>query len=474
MAEEVGGSVAASLLLWLVLGSPVAAPARTLSLDEARALALANNEQVLIAQQDERKAAGAVTEAYAGALPSVTLQAQYTGNFKKPAFFLPSGLFGGGDDSTNGDSNGGSSGPVKIEIGSDTEFAGALRLDQTLYAFGRVGNAVKFANIYRSMAGLGVDTARNALLFDVTDAYYRVLLVEKLVGIQRQALDQARSHLRDIEEKYRQGVESRFALQRATVEVKNREPDLIRAESARSLAMQDLKRIVGITDEPDPVLCDTLGYAPVTADAEQSVAEALLRRPEIRALELNVQGQQRVLAIYKANMLPVVGAFGQVSVQGQADKDDLAAAFHENSQVSVSAGLVFSAPLFDGFHTKGKVQQARAGLLKARYELAQAQKAVRLEVTKAAQDLQGLKREYDAQRATVELAEEMYQIAEARFRSGISTQLELNDAELALNVAKTNYAETLYRYNVAVANLERARGLIGTATSGADTPGYGR
>ncbi len=433
--------------------------ARTLSLDEARALALAHNEQLLIAEQDERKAAGAVTEAYAGALPSITFQAQYTGNFRKPAFFLPSGLFGGGGDSTqNGEGGQPSDGPIKIEIGSDTEFAGAVRLDQTLYAFGRVGNAVKFAQIYRAMAGSGVARARSDVVYAVTEAYLRVLLMDKLVQIQRQALSQARSHLQDIQEKHTHGAESRFAVQRAEVEVKNREPELIRAENALALALQDLKRIVGIPDEEDPVLTDSLSFTPVEVDLAQALAEAEQNRPELRALALNVKGQERVVAIYKANKLPVLGGFGQVTLQGQADRDDLGATFDENSQVSVSAGLVFSAPIFDGFRTKGKVQQALASLRRAQYEYAQARKAIRLEVTKAVQDLEGLVREYEAQRATVGLAEEMYAIAQTRFRSGVSTQLELNDAELALNLARTHYAETMYRYNVALATLERAVG----------------
>ncbi|MBN1423857.1 TolC family protein [Candidatus Fermentibacteria bacterium] len=462
------------LLLSLAFARPGDVAARTLSLDDARLLALASNEQILIAEQDERKAAGAVTEAYAGALPSIALQAQYSGNFKKPAFFLPSEFFGGGEDSANGGENGenSSNGPVKIEIGSDTEFAGALRLDQTLYAFGRVGNAVKFASIYRKMAGVGVKKAQSDVVFGVTEAYYRVLLLEKLVQIQRQALEQARSHFDDIQEKHTQGMESRFALQRAEVEAKNRAPDLIRAENAMALALQDLKRIVGIIDEENPVLVDTLGYEPMTAEMKGAWAEAEQNRPEMRVLDLNVLGQERVLAIYKANMLPVVGAFGQVSLQGQANKDDLMAAFDENSQVSISAGVVFSAPIFDGFRTKGKVQQARAALLKARFEQAQARKAIRLDVTRAVQDLQGLTREYEAQRATVELAEDMFRIAETRFKSGISTQLELNDAELALNLARTNYAETLYRYNVAVATLERALGrTAGAATETIESGG---
>jgi outer membrane protein TolC len=118
-------------------------------------------------------------------------------------------------------------------------------------------------------------------------------------------------------------------------------------------------------------------------------------------------------------------------------------------------------PIFDGFRARGRVEQARAALERSRYELQQARKSVRLEITQAWQDLQSLQREYEAQLATVALAEETYAIAETRFRNGISTQLELTDAETALDLARTSFAETLYRYNVAVANLERALGAAG-------------
>jgi outer membrane protein len=115
-------------------------------------------------------------------------------------------------------------------------------------------------------------------------------------------------------------------------------------------------------------------------------------------------------------------------------------------------------PLFDGFRSKGRVQQARANLHSAQYELERVRKVIRLEVTKAVQDLQSLQREYESQMATVDLAQEAYAIAETRFLNGLSTQLELTDAETALHFARTNFAETLYRYNTAIATVERALG----------------
>jgi outer membrane protein TolC len=130
----------------------------------------------------------------------------------------------------------------------------------------------------------------------------------------------------------------------------------------------------------------------------------------------------------------------------------------ENRAISKSAGLAISIPIFDGLRTRGRVSQARAALRHAEYQLEEARKGVRLEVSKAVKDLASLKKEYESQVATVDLAEEAYRIAETRFRSGLSTQLELTDAETALAFARTNFAQTLYRYNVAVAGLERALG----------------
>lgn len=413
-----------------------------LSLDDALSLAERNNETVLMAIEDEKRAGGAVREAWAGALPSLTLAGTYQRNFDRPVFFITS------DSST-----------VKMEIGGDLETAGQLRFDQVLYAFGRVGNAVRFAGVYKDMASLGVSNARSQVIYAATEAYYRVLLLEKVAEIQRQSLSQAESHLRDVEQKHAQGTVSRFDLLRAQVEAKNREPGVIEAESNLALSVEDLKRIVGLADTGRVILTDTLAYLPFEIGEEEAVAEAMAKRPEMLSLALNVRGKKTLLAIEKAGRLPILGLYGQVQFQGQSDADDLLGSFDkENRAFSSSAGLALSIPIFDGLRTRGRVSQARAALKYAEYQLEEARKGVRLEVSKAVKDLASLKKEYQSQVATVDLAEEAYRIAETRFRSGLSTQLELTDAETALDLAKTNFAQTLYRYDVALANLERALG----------------
>ena len=67
----------------------------------------------------------------------------------------------------------------------------------------------------------------------------------------------------------------------------------------------------------------------------------------------------------------------------------------------------------------------------------------------------------NAQQQTVGQAERAMEIAEVRYESGISTLLEVMDAQLALKTAKTAYLKAVYDQRTAVFALERALGQLG-------------
>jgi len=64
----------------------------------------------------------------------------------------------------------------------------------------------------------------------------------------------------------------------------------------------------------------------------------------------------------------------------------------------------------------------------------------------------------DVQSKTISVAERSYKISLLRFKEGIGSRLELTDAELQLNKAKTNYLQAVYDYLVASVQLDRALG----------------
>jgi outer membrane protein TolC len=83
---------------------------------------------------------------------------------------------------------------------------------------------------------------------------------------------------------------------------------------------------------------------------------------------------------------------------------------------------------------------------------------VRLDVQQSLLALNAAREEISASESNVRRAERALEIAQTRFRNGLSTQVELNDAALAMTEARTNYARALYRYAVAHAQLQAAMG----------------
>jgi len=109
--------------------------------------------------------------------------------------------------------------------------------------------------------------------------------------------------------------------------------------------------------------------------------------------------------------------------------------------------------------TRGKVSEARAVLEEANLDYADTRRQVELEVRQGYSDYLQTLELIEAQKKTVEEAEESLRLAEARFRAGTGTQLDVLSAQTALSDARSNEVQALHDYNVAIATLERVTGM---------------
>jgi len=122
-----------------------------------------------------------------------------------------------------------------------------------------------------------------------------------------------------------------------------------------------------------------------------------------------------------------------------------------------NVSLVLSLPLFDA-KNRAFVEQKEFGLEQVRLAVRQLEDTVKLEVKKAFLEMQAAKEAIFAQEQNIQQAKEALSIAEARYKSGTITQLEVLDAQLALTRARLGYTTALYDYNVAKAALIKAMG----------------
>jgi outer membrane protein TolC len=412
-----------------------------LSLDKAIELALINNEDIHIAVSNLDKARGQKREAFASALPHLDFYAGYTRNILRPILFF-----------TDPDSDE----TIQIEIGEENDYLFNLSLSQVLFAFGRVGGAIKAAEYFVESAEQSVEATRHGTILNVQVAYYRSVLADEVLNISRLSLAQAQKHFEETRKKKRMQVASRFDSIRAEVQVKNREPEVIQAENAVKIALMDLKRLAGIDRNVPVVLTDELRYEPAHYSVEEAIEDAYQIRPDISALQLQVSMAEKIHHVMKRNNYPYLSLFGNYSLQGQQSNQ----LFPDRNRFAKSLGLGVSLtiPLFDGFANKGRIAQARADVSAAEYTLQKTKKYVALEIQELFDLLRAEDENLKSQAATVAMAEEAYRLALVRFQNGLSTSLELEDAELALTSARLNQLEATYRYVITKERLENAMG----------------
>lgn len=419
-------------------GQATGAPVR-LGVEEAVARAVRLSEEVLIARAEQARAEGLVREVRARSLPSLSAEFDYTRNIQRPVLFFntPDGV-------------------QQISIGNDNDYTFGLRLEQSLLDFS-LGPARRAARLSAEAGEAEVEAARTGAALRARLAYYAALLDRELVTVQEKALAQARARLEQVEMMHRAGTASDFDLLTAQVEVENIRPQLIEARNRLALDLNELKRAVDLPIEAEIALTDSL--APPEAfdppSLEEAAALAIRWRPDLRAQQALVDLQRQNLTAQRRAALPAFDLFATLTRRGSSD-----AFFPGERDFSQSAtlGVSFSLPLFDGRERAGLVQQAEAATDRERFRLERVEEEVRLEVQQALQNLESAGEQVTASASNVRRAERALEIAQTRFRNGLSTQVELNDAELAATRARTNHARALYAFHVARARLRAALG----------------
>jgi outer membrane protein TolC len=182
--------------------------------------------------------------------------------------------------------------------------------------------------------------------------------------------------------------------------------------------------------------------------------QALEHRPELLQAERQIGVAKAAVQVALSGYKPQASVFGNYGWHDNTFSDSI-----DNTHEGWTIGASANWALFDGMLTHGRVTQARAQLQEANLDYADTRRQVELEVRQAYSDYIQTLELIEAQKKTVEEAEESLRLAVARFRAGTGTQLDVLSAQTALTDARSNEIQALYDYNVAIATLERVTGM---------------
>ncbi len=466
---------------------PSIPPAEPLLLSDAVRIALDRNLDIIDAQQEVALADTQLSETWSTFYPSLDLSSSYTRNVAPQVSFLPAQIF---DPSAEMGEF------IPVQFGADNIWSLSLNAEQYLLEPSiMVGLGV--ASQYR---GLQREVLRGRVQQTVTRvriAFYDLLLAQEEARLLEESVGRVQLSLKETKAMNEAGLADAYDVLRLEVELANLEPDLRRARNRQVAAARRLA--TEINSDPDTELSvvgelaelnlddfsanspgnrDILALAGTTlaseADLEALVREGTGGRSDIRQLEITENLRRTELRIEQVGYLPTIVAFGSYSVAAQQNGPPDFFADASQRGTTKQVGIRVTLPIFSGFGREARIGQKRAVLRQAEARTGFMANRAEAQLRNLVDEAMEARARASGQGLAVSQARRGYEIARLQYREGISSQLELTDAEVALRRSQFNYAQAVYDYLSAGARLDEATGqvpmvdLVGVGRAGAE------
>ena len=409
--------------------------AEQLSLKECIETALKNQPTIRAARENVRAGQGRETQAASPYLPQLTASTGYSESHAPLG-----GAFG---DSTT------------------KSYTTSLSLSQTLYDFGKTGNAYDAAKLGTLSLEQDAERISQEVVLNVKQSYYALLAAKKLVEVARKTIGQTESHLKQAEAFFRTGSKPRYDVTRAEVEVNNANLGLINAKNGVRIRTIALNNAMGIDPGKATEIVEALPAVPVLPTLEQAQLDALQSRPDMKQMEADIAAARARLSSEQANYLPTLSASAAYNwANGSTEMGPfLGTMFKGDVQNSWNAGIMLTLPLFQGGLTKGRVAEARANVLALEAQRDRVKQSILLEVNQASADLESAAARVDVMEKTLQKARENLDISQGRYKAGVGPYIEVTDAQLSSVNSETDRIQALYDYHLAIARLLKAMGV---------------
>lgn len=465
----------AALLFGFLLLAPsgaVGQESRVLGLEEAVRTALDRSREVRSAELGLEEANERVSEAWSSVYPSIDFNASYTRNLSPAVNFLPAAIF----DPTAGPDD-----YIAVQFGADNQWQSTISLEQPIFSAGAflgVGAAGRYRNLQEEVVRGRVQS----VVTGVRTAYYGLLLAQEQARLTENSVRRVRQSLEETKALNTAGIASDYDVLRLEVELANLVPNLRRAENAveqarRQLAVEldlpegaalqvrgalasiDLENPGANTPENREIL-SFVGFQEA-GDVERAVSMAREMRSDIRQLELTASLRKTEMRLEQVEYLPRISFFGNYIINAQDNGSPNFFARGDGQRAySRNIGISVSLPIFQGFSRDARIDQRRAVLRQAETETEYVTDQVVSEVRTLVDLADEAYLRASGQGLAVQQARRGFEIASAQYREGLGSQLELTDAEVALRQSEFNYAQAVYDYLVARAELDQATGRV--------------
>ena len=341
----------------------------------------------------------------------------------------------------------------------DDQFVYGFTAEQPLYSGKSLITSVKQAELISENSLFFIEQTINNLAFEVYGRYFELLRALKLEYEAQQAVLRLQSHVRDAQAFYEAGLIPKNDMLQSEVELAQGEQDLVDSENLTSMARARLNILMERPIESPLDVVDSTGYTLEKLDWDSVVNTAMENRAEIARSDRDVQIAENDIVLKKAPYLPTVAL--SASYERLGEEIGGGSPFPGTSSEIKTVKATATWKLWTWLQDRDEVMAARKNLKKAQKSVKKTENEIALDARNAFLRVEQAAKRIKVAEKTIEHARENFRINQEQYQAQLSTSTDVLDAQTLLTQAMTNYYDALYGYQLALAAVDKAKGVLG-------------
>ena len=317
---------------------------------------------------------------------------------------------------------------------------------QLITDFGRTKNLSSSANLHAQAQQQSALATREQIVFAVDQAFYNALSADVLVKVADQTVKARQVLVDQVQALENAKLRSALDLSFASVSLAQAQLLRVNAGNNRDAAYADLAEALGLPDERPLELVDSAAPQPLAKSVDEVIQQALTNRPDLKALELEQNSAEHLLTAEERLQLPDISALGTTGVTPVASNR-----LGTNSYGAV--GVNVHVPIFNGFLFTARASEARYRLQAAAERVRELKDTVAREVRVAFLNVNSAFERENVAAKLLDQATLSLNLAQARYNLGLSSIVELSQAQLQQTEAEISTVTAKYQYELAISAL---------------------
>ena len=416
----------------------------TFTLKQSVSYALEHSTSVKSSLYDQMQATEKTKEVLGIALPQVNGTFQVQDFIEIPTSLIPAEVFGGPPGQF-----------IPVQFGTKFNTSATFSASQLLFS-GTWLYGLKGAQVYQSLAQKNVARTQIEASSEVTKAYYTALVNQERKVLLTANVERLKKIKDDTKALYDNGFVEKIDLDRITVTYNNVVTEVNNTQRLLDLSLVLMKYQMGMDQSANLILSDKLADVTFNAETPQVGRFDYSSRIEYQLMEQQLAGSRLMWKAERIGYLPTIALFATAQAQRQSNEFDI---FGRHRWFPMAIiGVQVNMPIFDGLQRHHRIQSAKVGILKAENDLLMMQRTIDMQQAIARVTLQNSAATLSAQKGNMDLAQDVFNVAQKKYDQGVGSNLEIINAQTALKEAQTNYFNALYDAVIAKVDYDKAMG----------------